>query len=153
VRHTPEGNWVKVVVALEKEEEDYPPAAYENLWATPMGEGLFRICNIPFFARSIALGDVVSAVPEQGLLCFREVVQPSGHSTLRLMVYDEAQVPAILEHFHQLGCDSERSHIPGLIALDVPPAVSMAALKQELESGFTQERWDYEEACLGQPVS
>ena len=153
MRHTPDGSWVKVAVALEKDEEDYPPAGYENLWAMPAGEGLFRIANIPFFARSIALGDIVSAVPEQGLLCFKEVIQPSGHSTLRLIVYDEAEVTSIIEHFTQLGCESERSHIPGLIALDVPPSISLAILKQELDAGHTQERWDYEEACLGQPVS
>lgn len=152
MRHMPEDKWVKVVVALEQDEEGYPPAAYENLWASPVGEGLFRIANIPFFAKSIALGDIVSAVPEQGLLCFKEVVQPSGHSTLRLIIYKEAEVPSSIEHFTRLGCESERSHIPGLIALDVPPTVSLATLKQELDSGHAQGRWDYEEACLAQPL-
>jgi hypothetical protein len=104
--------WVKVVVALEK--DDYPPADHENLWAVPMGEGCFRIDNIPFFAKSIALGDIVSAVPdEQGLLQFKEVVRPSGHSTPRLIIFDEAQVSSVLEQFTRLGCTSERSHIPG----------------------------------------
>jgi hypothetical protein len=141
---------VKVVVPLEKDEDDYPPADYENLWAVPVGEGLFRIDNIPFFAQSIALGDIVAASPEEGLLRFKEVVQPSGHSTVRLILYDEAEVPKVLEHFKQLGCDSERSHIPGLIAIDVPPSISWASIQWELETGHSQERWDYEEACLGQ---
>jgi hypothetical protein len=141
---------VKVVVALEKDEDDYPPADYENLWAVPVGEGLFRIDNIPFFAHSIALGDIVAASPEQGLLRFKEVVQPSGHSTVRLILYDAAEVPKVREHFKQLGCESERSHIPGLIAFDVPPSVSWAVIQRELEAGYVQERWDYEEACLGQ---
>lgn len=153
MHHTPDGNWVKVVVALEQDEEGYPPAGYENLWASPVEEGRFRIANIPFFAKSIALDDIVSAVPEQGLLSFKEVVQPSGHSTLRLIIYNEAEVPSIIEHFTRLGCESERSHIPGLIALDVPPTVSLAVLKQELDSGHAQQRWDYEEACLGQSLS
>jgi len=148
-----DGNWVKVVVALEQDEEGYPPAGYENLWATLVEDGLFRIANIPFFAKSIALGDIVSAISEQGLLCFKEVVRPSGHSTLHLIVYKEAEVSSIIEHFTRLGCESERSHIPGLIALDVPPSVSLATLKQELDSGHAQNRWDYEEACLGQPAS
>ncbi len=58
-------NYVKVVVALEKDEDDYPPADYENLWATPVEEGLFRIDNIPFFAKSIALGDIVSVASDR----------------------------------------------------------------------------------------
>ncbi|HYO52303.1 DUF4265 domain-containing protein [Archangium sp.] len=143
------GDWVKVVVKLEKDEDDYPPADYENLWAVPVGGGLFRIDNIPFFAKSIALGDIVSADPEQGLLKFKEVVKPSGHSTIRLIVYDEAEVPSVLEHFEKLGCTNEKSHIPGLVALDVPPSVSLDALRQVLDSGMEQKRWDYEEACLG----
>lgn len=153
MERTKDGNWVKVVVRLEKDEDDYPPADYENLWAVPVSEGLFRIDNIPFFARSIALGDVVSAVTEQGLLHFKEVVRPSGHSTLRIIVYDESGVPAVLEHFIRLGCSGEGSHIPGLIALDVPPSVPMDVLRRELDAGQAQQRWDYEEACLGQPES
>jgi hypothetical protein len=144
-----ENDWVKVVVTLEKDEDDYPPAGYENLWTQPVGGGLFRIDNIPFFAKSIAWGDIVSAIPEQGLLKFKEVVKPSGHSTLRLIVYDEAEVPSVLEQFGKLGCTNEKSHIPGLIALDVPPSVSLEALRQVLDSGMEQGRWDYEAACLG----
>jgi hypothetical protein len=140
---------VKVVVALEKDEDDYPPADYENLWAVPVGQGLFRIDNIPFFAQSIALGDIVAASPEEGFLHFKEVVQPSGHSTVRLIIYDKAEVPKVIEHFKQLGCESEGSHIPGLIAFDVPPSVSWTVIQRELEAGHMQERWDYEEACLG----
>lgn len=145
-----DGNWTRVVVALEKDEDDYPPADYENLWTLPVGDGLFRVGNIPFFARSIALGDIVSAVPEHQLLRFKEVVQPSGHSTIRLIIYNEAEVPSVIEHFKRLGCEIERSHISGLIALDVPPSVPLAKLKNEFELGRTQDRWDYEEACLGQ---
>ncbi|MDC0711105.1 DUF4265 domain-containing protein [Stigmatella sp. ncwal1] len=153
MRESQDGDRVKIVVALERDEDDYPPVEYENLWSTPVGKGLFRVDNIPFFAHSIALGDLVAATPEGGALRFKEVVQASGHSTLRLIVYDEAEVPKILEHFRQKGCLSERSHIPGLIALDVPPAVSLAGLQRELELGQAQERWDYEEACIGQPIS
>lgn len=147
---TQDASHVKVVVALEKDADDYPPADYENLWAVPVGEGLFRVDNIPFFARSIALGDLVVASPEEGLLRFKEVVQPSGHSTVRIILYDEAETPTVLERFKQLGCATERSHIPGLIALDVPPSISWTDIQQELEAGHAQERWDYEEACLGQ---
>ncbi len=81
-------------------------------------------------------------VPEQGLLKFKEVVKPSGHSTLRLIVYDEAEVSSVLEQFGKLGCTNEKSHISGLIALDVPPSVSLEALRQVLDSGMAQGRWD-----------
>ncbi|MBZ4415440.1 DUF4265 domain-containing protein [Myxococcus sp. RHSTA-1-4] len=142
---------VKVVVKLEKDEDDYPPADYEGLWARPLGEGLFQIDNIPFFARGIACGDVISASQVEQELRFLEVVRPSGHSTLRLIIHDEQDVPSVKALLERLGCSIERSHIPGLISVDVPPAVPMATLKPILDEGEAQERWGYEEACLASP--
>ena len=143
--------FVKVVVKLEKDEDDYPPVDYEGLWARPLGEGLFQIDNVPFFATGIAYGDIVSAMPEQQELRFQEVVRPSGHSTLRLIIYDEKEVPSVKALLEQLGCAIEQSHIPGLISVDVPPAVSLAMVRQLLDEGEAQERWGYEEACLASP--
>ncbi len=139
---------VKVVVKLEKDEDDYPPVDYEGLWALPVGEGLFQIDNVPFFARGIAHGDIVSATFEQQELRFQEVVRPSGHSTLRLIIYDEKDIPSVRALLEELGCSIERSHIPGLISVDVPPTVSLAVLRKILDEGEAQERWGYEEACL-----
>jgi hypothetical protein len=59
---------------------------------------------------------------------------------------------ALLE---KMGCAIERSHIPGLISVDVPPAVSLAVLRPILDEGEAQERWGDEEACLAstyQPI-
>ena len=139
---------VKVVVKLEKDEEDYPPVDYESLWALPVGEGLFQIDDVPFFARGIAYGDIASATVEQQELRFREVVRPSGHSTLRLIIYDEKDTPSVKELLNNMGCSIEQSHIPGLISVDVPPSVSLVELRKNLDEGEAQERWGYEEACL-----
>jgi hypothetical protein len=57
-------------------------------------------------------------------------------------------VPAVIERFAGLGCLIERSHIPGLIALDVPPSTPWAEVKRLLAEGEAKERWGYEEACL-----
>ncbi|WP_164008419.1 DUF4265 domain-containing protein [Pyxidicoccus trucidator] len=139
---------VKVVVKLDKDEHDYPPADYEGLWARPLGDGVFQIDNVPFFARGIAWGDIVSASMVEQELRFQEVVRPSGHSTLRLIIHDEQDVPSVKALLEKLGCSIERSHIPGLISVDVPPTVPMATVRPVLEEGEAQERWGYEEACL-----
>ncbi|MCY1083180.1 DUF4265 domain-containing protein [Archangium lansingense] len=139
---------VKVVIKLETDEDDYPPVDYEGLWALPVGEGLFQIDNVPFFAVGIAYGDIVSATAEQQELRFREVVRPSGHSTLRLIIYEEKDIPSVRALLEELGCSIERSHIPGLISVDVPPTVSLAVLRKTLDEGEAQARWGYEEACL-----
>lgn len=60
-----EEHYVKIIIPLEQDEDGYPPAGSERLWAVQVGEGLFRVANIPFFTRGIGLGDIVSAVPEE----------------------------------------------------------------------------------------
>lgn len=141
---------VKIAVTLVKDEDGYPPFDSEDLVSTPVGEGRYRIESIPLFARGIAWGDIVSAVAEEDELVFQEVVEPSGHSTVRLMVANEAEVPEVLEHFESKGCTGLNNFMPKLIALDVPPSLSMDDLKQELDMGYARARWDYEEACLAQ---
>jgi hypothetical protein len=137
-----------MLVHLEQDEDGYPPTTEESLWVLPMGEGLFQVDNIPFFAWELALGDVVTAEPERGMWRFKKVVRRSGHATLRLIIYDVVEVPVVIERFAKLGCLSERSHIPGLIALDVPPSTSWTEVKQLLTEGEAEERWGYEEAYL-----
>ncbi|HEX8436434.1 DUF4265 domain-containing protein [Archangium sp.] len=145
------GEHVKILFDLEQDEDGHPPASAETLWAVQVGEGLFKIDNIPFFVLGIAVEDVVSAVPEEGVFRFKEVVHPSSHGTLRVVVNDPADVPAVHALFQQMGCSTEQSHLPRLIAIDVPPSVSWNELKRVLDSGREQERWGYEEACLAEP--
>jgi len=146
---------VKIIVPLEQDEDGYPPAGSERLWALHLGEGRYQLDNIPFFARDLALGDVVSAVPEEGaeegVLRYEQVLQSSGHSTFRILVHDESQVPEACRLLEQLGCGTERSHLPRLVAIDIPPRVPLADVREALAPGVSQGRWDYEEACLGQP--
>jgi hypothetical protein len=139
---------VKVLFHLEQDEDGYPPARVETLWAIEMRDGLYKIDNIPFFVTGIAVEDIVSAEPEAGMLVYKEVVHPSGHSTFRVVVYNHDEVSGVRGLFKQLGCSTEQSHLRGLIAVDVPPSVPWDDLKQVLDTGRAQDRWDYEEACL-----
>jgi uncharacterized protein DUF4265 len=141
---------VKILFQLEQDEDGYPPASVESLWALPKGEGRFQVDNIPFFATGVAFGDIVSVTQEEGALCFQDVVQPSGHSTLRVAISEAADVPAVRALFEQKGCSVEQSHLPRLIAVDVPPSVPLESLRPLLEAGRGQGRWDYEEACLAE---
>lgn len=140
---------VKIMFSLEQDEDGYPPATTESLWALDVGAGLYQIDNIPFFAVGIALNDIVSAKLEHGALQYAEVVRPSGHSTLRVIVYDVSELPTVRAFFEQMGCATELSHLPRLVAIDVPPSVALEPLRQVLSTGREQDRWDYEEACLG----
>jgi Domain of unknown function (DUF4265) len=141
---------VKILFPLEQDDDGYPPASVESLWALPLNEGHFQVDNIPFFATGVSLGDIVSATQEEGAFRFQEIVQPSGHSTFRVAISEAADVPAVRAIIEQKGCSVEQSHLPRLIAVDVPPSIPLDSILPVLEAGREQGRWDYEEACLAE---
>lgn len=127
----------------------------ESVWATPVAEG-FVIDNIPFRAQGIALGDLISAEKdEDGMLHFRTVVRPSGHSTVRLWFSKahEHLVPAVRKELRQRGCRSELSDLPRLVAVDVPPDIPYEQVKEYFVQCERNGFFEYEEGCLGQADS
>jgi hypothetical protein len=133
---------------LVKDEEGYPPADVESLWVKPRWDGLYEIDNIPFFAKGVSVGDVVSGDVRDGALTFRELVHHSGHSTIRVIVYHPAYAKPLRAKLKELGSDSEQSHLPSLVAVDIPRNVSIATIKALLELGVVEDRWEYEEAAI-----
>lgn len=59
----------------------------ESMWATPLGNDLYRIENVPFFAYGLNFLDIVLAKSESEDLIpeICSVVTPSGHRTYRIM--------------------------------------------------------------------
>ena len=122
----------------------------ESVWASPVPTG-FAVDNIPFRAQGIALGDVVSAEPdEDGMLRFRSLVMPSGHSTIRLWFSKEHEnlVPSVRQQLREMGCISELSDLPRLVAVDIPPSVSYDRVRQIFERGEKDGTFEYEEGCV-----
>jgi hypothetical protein len=121
----------------------------ETLWVIKREDG-YEIDNIPFYAKEVALGDVVSAKPDaNGVLWYSELVRPSGHSTLQLWFSRQEDVESVREALRQRGCASELSDLPRLVAVDVPPHVPYASIKALLDQGEQAGQFEYQEACLG----
>ncbi len=55
--------------------------AREQLWARQLGERLFELCCIPFFAYQLALGDLVRTDVDYVV---EALVRASGHKTFRV---------------------------------------------------------------------
>jgi len=119
----------------------------ESVWAEKIDDN-YKITNIPFFAYNIAYGDIVSVEEEDGQLYFDELIEPSGHSTIQMIITDKNDVKEIGDQLVDLGCDWEGSHIDRYISIDVPESLSYSPLKKYLESGRSAGKWDYKEACL-----
>lgn len=122
--------------------------AYESLWVRKVEAG-YQINNIPFLAKNIAFGDIVEASEEDGMLYFEDLLEASGHSTIRILFWRVESLQPAADELIRLGCDWEGSHIPSMIAVDVPPSVEYTVVKAFLEEGFSNKIWDYQEACLG----
>jgi hypothetical protein len=123
----------------------------ESLWVCPVPEG-FKIDNIPFHVRGIAVGDIVVAEKDAGgMLRYKELVRSSGHSTIRLWFAknDEMHIASVRQMLRGLGCASEQSELPRLVAVDVPVSVSYERIRTVLDEHEKLGDFEYEEACLG----
>jgi len=147
---------VKVGFKLDREKDDYPPADWEWMWARPVSDSTFKIDNTPFFAKGVSAGDIVTAEQTSGGLVFKDLVQPSGHSTVRVVVFrgdrNDAEVQALVGHVREslksLGCSTELSHIPNLFSVDIPPGVDYSSVSALLSRKEGDGILEYEEACL-----
>jgi Domain of unknown function (DUF4265) len=151
----------KVWFKVQQDEDGYPPVEVESLWAMPFDEGKYVLDNIPFFARGVSLRDMISVNQgADGHQWFCGVLNPSGHSTIRIVVFHNSSDPRPLEErvaelrarFTELGCSTELSYLVGLFAVDVPPSVLFSQVRPLLEEGRQLDRWDYEEANIRHTV-
>ena len=147
----PDPEFAKVRFSLEPDEDGYPPSAAEWVWTSPTGDGRFRLENIPWYAVGVAIGDVVEVREEEGVREFERVVERSGHSTLRVVLFDPENTQPLRDELLELGCESELSHLPGFIAVDVPLDTDMQPVLALLRTGESEQRWEFETGHVGDP--
>lgn len=135
----------KVLLTYEDESE----YKVESVWATKVGD-YYKIDNIPFFAKNVALGDIVSVEEDdEKALYFDKLVQASGNSVIQMIIFDTAQVGHVGRQLESLGCGWEGSHIENYISVNVPKEVPYTTIKTFLDEGEKEGKWEYREACLG----
>jgi hypothetical protein len=74
--------------------------------------------------------------------------KPSGHLTYRLFFENKNQVASVRETLRNMGCNSEGSHMPSLVAVDVPPTVDKTLLYQYLSELKNDEVLDFEDSTV-----
>lgn len=118
---------MKVVLTAERDGEVY----VETPWAAPIGDGVYELDNLPFFAYGISLGDRFLAEPIDGdpRPHFVRIVRKSGNRTIRVIFepsLDESEdARRILQGFIALGCEYERANA-SFVVINVPPAADFA---------------------------
>ena len=111
--------------------------AGESMWATPLGNDLFRIENVPFYAYGLNYQDIVRAIREnEGPVAeIKEVVRPSGHRTFRVYFEDKIdreKQERTLKTFEDLHVEYERCN-DFYFSLDMRPEGNYQTVFDKLE--------------------
>lgn len=138
----------RVFVALERDESGYPPWDEEEIWAIPQGDGLFELDASPTFADGLSHRDLVHAVAFEGKWWVDRVEEHRGHSTIRIIAFDDSTHDEIIDLGRRYGCDVDHTELAGLYAVDIPPAGDYAGLRRALAEGQAHGWWDFDEGNI-----
>jgi hypothetical protein len=114
----------------------------ETLWAFHVGPDRYKLDNSPWYQYGISCGDIVEATSgPDGYPTFRRVVEKSGYRTVRV-IFDQPleKGDPFFVAIQELGCGFEGAY-GRLIAIDVPPSVSLEAVTGFLVKKGVQ--WEY----------
>ena len=110
----------------------------EALWADSLGRDLYRLANVPFYAYGLSFRDVVRAIPgsPDQIPEIVEVVEPSGHRTVRVSfesLPDRSAQHDLLESLRSHGATFERA-TASYVAIDIEPGGDYSAVVAQLDA-------------------
>jgi hypothetical protein len=135
-----------VYVPLIRDEDGYPPVDAEEIDATKVSSGQFRVESVPVFAYGLARGDVVRAARSgsDDRLWVTEVLISSPNWVARVIPRGDFDTATIVRRFQELGCRAHATRY-GLVAIDVPPeAIASSVLDQLAEGQDIAQSWYYD---------
>jgi hypothetical protein len=139
---------LKMHFELEIDEVGWPPVAAESVWVKRMGENLFQIENVPFFARLVAYKDHVEGSFEGNVINFRRHVKSSGYATVRVLLNALEKQEELIQQLEEVKCEVEGAPQWNLLAIGIPAGKSFEKAIAILREGDQQKWWEYEESCL-----
>jgi hypothetical protein len=138
---------VKIAFPLQQI-DGYSPFSEEFLHVTEMYDDVCEIDSIPFFICGVNLHDQVVAIEKNGKLVFDSLRRSNGHPTYRLFFEKKDQIVVIRETMKAMGCSGEGSHLPSLVAVDVPPTVDAETVLQYLVKLKSKKMLDFEDSKI-----
>ncbi len=121
------------------------PDDVETLWAFDLGNGKYRLDNLPWFAYRVSVGDVIAAEPDEyGMPFMTAVLEKSGNRTIRVIGETETgsaqwtkRFSAMIGELQILGCGYEGANRKYL-ALNIPPDANLQQVASILEQAGVQ---------------
>jgi N-acetylglutamate synthase/N-acetylornithine aminotransferase len=120
----------------------------ESLWAKSLGDDLYQVVNTPWYATDPHWGDIVRAVAKSPELkpSILEIVQRSGHKTLRVLFTDQVsdtEEQQVLNHLNSMCANYEKARTR-VYAIDVRPEADYGPICDFLWTLEEQGRLEYE---------
>jgi len=134
----------KIIFEYYNLENEY---ALESAWAEKIGDN-YKLNNVLFYASGYSWGDIVEVEERSGELFVTGLVKESGHTTLRIIFYEENIIKPTMDQLEQMQCSWEGSNFPRLVSVDIAPEVDYTVIKKFLDEGERKDMWSYEESCL-----
>jgi hypothetical protein len=130
-------------IKLRQDETGYPPFSAEEVAATEVGDHQYRLESTPAFAFGLAQGDIVRAQHYGPELWVEELLQSSGHGTVRVVALGAHSMETPRVALEEMGCSVSPTVIDGMIAVDVPPHIDFNPVEEFLRSGRETSSWDF----------
>lgn len=108
----------------------------------------YRLEGIPLFAPCVSKGDIISVVEDGDELHFETVIDPSGHSTIQVVFFEDKYMETALRDLENMGCSWEASREKRLVGVNIPDDVPYSLVQHYFETGEEDSRWTYKESCL-----
>lgn len=137
---------IKIIFEYFDEESQYK--FVEALWANKVNNG-YAIDSIPFYIKSVAIGDIFSVNNLDGEFIPNNLIEESGNSTIRLLFKQNSKVKRYRKELEKkMNVESELSNLANLVSLNVPLTIDYKTVIQYLDEGEKKQLWEYQEACI-----
>ena len=151
-----------IQVRIQLDPDSWHGTSTEGIWTRlvqPLGDktnvkAIVEVDNIPFFSKSLSLGDKLCLDFNSGRPMIDAIVERGGHSTYRIFIEKQnIKASSLLDTIKAMGCDWEWTKFNGgkLYALDIPPEVDIDDVYEILEKGLREGSWLFEEGYVGHP--
>ena len=146
------GSEVKVRFELEILEDGFPPIGVETLNATMIDENIVELDNTPFFAKSVAAGDLlkVSKTSSEHILQFESVLSRRGNKSIAIIFIDDTCKEDVYQYFKSHGCYCEYGefHDFNMLAVSIESGLDYSKLAPYLDEKEKLGELSYAELCI-----
>lgn len=119
----------------------------EKLWSEPFDDH-YKLLNIPFFCKNLALNDIVSIDKDGNDFYFDDLVIESGNSTIQVVIFNILRKEKLIFDLEQFGCNWESMYNQEYLAINIPSEVEYSDVTNYLEKLSNDKILDYREACI-----